>query len=190
MAHIRPAELRDLEKVEYICRMTAGDLACTDEIIGKAVSKTFSTYYICECCDTCFILADENDDAVGYILCETDYKRYRKIFRQKYVPIIRDIHKKDGRDAWFLPIPFSLFGKKYPAHLHIDILPEYQNKGFGSKLIEALLIKLKAQGVKGVMLTANFKNSGAIRFYKRLGFKTVVSSKALNGIIMAKNLSE
>ena len=190
MAHIRPAELRDLENVEYVCRMTAGDIACTNEKIGNAIAKTFSTYYICECCESCFVLANENDNAVGYILCEPNYKRFRKLFRQKYIPLISEIHKKNGRDAWFLPIPYSIFGKKYPAHLHIDILPEYQNMGFGSKLIEILLSELKSQGVKGVMLTANFENYGAIRVYKRLGFKTVVSSKNLNGIIMAKNLSE
>ncbi len=190
MATIRPACFKDLENVEYVCRMTAGNLARTNDIIGEATAKTYSTYYITECCDTCFVLADDENNAVGYVLCEVSYKRYRKLFRQKYVPVISKIYKEDGRKAWFLPIPFTIFGKKYPAHLHIDILPEYQNKGYGTKLIDTLLQKLQSQGVKGVMLTADVENDGAVRFYERLGFKTVVASKKLGGIIMAKNLSK
>ena len=188
MATIRPARQSDMRAVEHICRMTAGNLARTNDIIGEATAKTYSTYYIRECTDTCFVLADDTDTPVGYILCEPDYKRYRKVFRKKDVPAIYSIYKKDGVSAWFLPVPFSFFGRKYPAHLHIDILPEYQNKGYGRLLVNELLTELHKRQVKGVMLTADAENDGAIRFYKRLGFETVVCSKRINAIIMAKNI--
>lgn len=190
MATIRPARLSDLKDVEYVCRMTAGEDARNNETIGLAVAKTFSTYYICECTDTCFVLADNNDKAVGYILCEPDYKRFGKLFVKKYAPEIYKIRKGNGLMAMALPFPYKLWGRKYPAHLHIDILDEYQNMGYGSKLIESLLSELKKRNVRGVMLTANSDNSGAIRFYKRLGFKTIMVSQMLKSIIMAKNLCE
>ena len=189
MAAIRKARKSDLKDVEYICRMTAGNLARTNDIIGEAIAKSFSTYYIRECTDTCFVLANDEDKAVGYILCEPDYKRFRKIFRKVDVPVIKSIHKKDGIGAWFLPIPYTIWGRKYPAHLHIDILDDYQNQGYGSLLIEALLNELKSRKAKGVMLTADSHNHGAIRFYKRFGFHTVVNVKNA-GIIMAKKLCE
>ena len=190
MPSVRKARSGDLENVEYVCRMTAGNLARTNEIIGKAVSKTYSTYYIRECTDTSFVLADDNDKAVGYILCEPDYRRYRKVFRKKDVPVVYSIFKKDGRSAWFLPVPYTFFGRKYPAHLHIDILPEYQNQGYGSVLIKALLDELQRKGIKGIMLIADSDNHGAIRFYERFGFKTLVKSDSINAIIMAKKLKK
>lgn len=190
MATIRPVRLSDLPNVEYVCRMTAGTDARENEEIGLAVAKTFSTYYVCECTDTCFVLADDNDKTVGYILCEPDYKRFSKLFVKKYAPIIYKIRKENGLTAIALPIPYKLWGRKYPAHLHIDILDEYQNMGYGSMLIDTLLTELKKRNVKGVMLTASADNDGAIRFYKRLNFKTIVVSKKLNGIVMAKNLCD
>lgn len=189
MATVRKARQSDLKNVEYICRMTAGELARTNDTVGEATTKAFSTYYIRECLDTCFVLADEKDCAVGYVLCEPDYKRFRKVFRKKDVPEIRRIYKKLGNVARFLPLPYTLWGRKYPAHLHIDILDEYQNKGYGSILIKSLLNELEGRKIKGIMLTANSDNYGAIRFYKRLGFHTVINVKS-TGIIMAKNLSK
>ena len=43
--------------------------------------------------------------------------------------------------------------------------------------MKALLEELKSRGVPGVMLMANSENEGAIRFYKRLGFKTLLKTK-------------
>ena len=188
MASVRKAQLSDMERIRYVCRMTAGEEAQQDEAVGEIISKMYSTYYVRECADTCFVLADDEDIAVGYILCEPDYKRYSCIFREKDVPEIKRLSKKDGLLSMFLPIPYSIFGKKYPAHLHIDILPEYQNKGYGSILIKALLKELQSRDIKGVMLIAGADNTGAIRFYERHSFKTVIKSKVINATIMAKKL--
>jgi ribosomal protein S18 acetylase RimI-like enzyme len=79
-----------------------------------------------------------------------------------------------------------IFGKVYPAHLHINLLPEYQNKGYGTELINALTQRLMVKGIKGVMLMASKENTGAIRFYKRNGFKVIIA--AFGGIVMGKKL--
>ena len=34
-------------------------------------------------------------------------------------------------------------GWKYPAHLHIDLLPEYQSGGYGTKMMQMLLEDLR-----------------------------------------------
>ncbi len=62
------------------------------------------------------------------------------------------------------------FARHYPAHLHIDLLPELQGQGWGRRLIEALRDRLRAAGVPGVHLVAAGTNAGAIAFYERLGF--------------------
>jgi ribosomal protein S18 acetylase RimI-like enzyme len=60
---------------------------------------------------------------------------------------------------------------KYPAHLHIDILPDYQRQHYGPKLIDTFFYKMKVLGVPGVHLGMVQTNIGAKRFYERLGFQ-------------------
>lgn len=186
MATIRKMRPDDLKAVENVCRMTAGPVFQNDPVLGYRLARMFSTYYARECYDTSFVLVDDSDTVVGYVLCEPDHKRFRKIFRKVDVPEIKKLDKKSGKQAWLFPIPYDFFGRKYPAHLHIDILDEYQSKGYGAKLMDALFTELKSRNVKGVMLQADIHNEGAIRFYKRLGFKML--STKLKTATMAKNL--
>ncbi len=188
MATIRRMRADDIKDVEYVCRMTAGEKSINDEAVGRLMSSMFSTYYARECYDSCFVLVDESDKAVGYILCEPDYRRFSKVFRKVDVPEIYKLDKKSGRRSWFFPVPYTFYSCKYPAHLHIDLLPEYQNGGYGSKMIQMLLEDLKSKNIKGVMLIAGIWNHGAIRFYKRNGFKTIFKGFGEN--IMAIDLTK
>lgn len=188
MATIRPVGKYDIIDIEYICRVTAGNGCRREPVKGSVIAKMYSTYYARECRDTSFVLADDRNRPVGYVLCESDHNRFRKIFRKKDVPAIWKLNKELGLEASVFHVPYDVFGRKYPAHLHIDILPEYQNKGYGAEMIKTLLTKLKEMNIPGVMLITNRDNKGAIRFYERLGFKTLL---AIGGpVIMAKNLTE
>ncbi len=188
MATIRRMRADDIKDVEYVCRMTAGEKSINDEATGKLMSAMFSTYYARECYDSCFVLADESDKVVGYLLCEPDYRRFRKVFRKVDVPQIYKMEKKAGIRCWFFHVPYSLMGWKYPAHLHIDLLPEYQSGGYGTKMMQMLLEDLKSKKVKGLMLMAGGWNHGAIRFYKRNGFKMIFNR--LGEAVMAIDLTK
>ena len=59
----------------------------------------------------------------------------------------------------------------YPAHLHIDILPIAQGKGYGRKLIETILNQLQTLNVQGVHLIVSNDNQNAVGFYQQVGFK-------------------
>jgi GNAT superfamily N-acetyltransferase len=61
----------------------------------------------------------------------------------------------------------------YPAHLHIDILSEYQRQGIGTSLIDRLEKHLRFQGIKGVHSGTSERNSKAIQFYKKVGFSMI-----------------
>ena len=65
------------------------------------------------------------------------------------------------------------YKEDYPAHLHIDILPEYQHMGLGRKLMDALCDNLRQKNVKGVMFTVWHKNYSAIKFYEKYGFRLI-----------------
>lgn len=61
----------------------------------------------------------------------------------------------------------------YPAHLHIDLLPEYQRMGHGRELMRAFLDALRDKGVPAVHLSMVTENTPARAFYDRLGFHEI-----------------
>lgn len=185
MPYIRPAESKDLKDIEYICRMTAGPEARRNEDVGKKISLTYSTYYARAERGTSFVL-DDNGKAVGYILCAPDYSKYVRDYRKNEVRKLWDVEKKQSLIAYFLPLGYLPFKKKYPAHLHIDLLNDYQGKGYGSEMMDVLFEKLKSMNIPGVMLIVDKDNTGAQRFYQRKGFVKIAS--ALGGVVMAKEL--
>jgi ribosomal protein S18 acetylase RimI-like enzyme len=65
---------------------------------------------------------------------------------------------------------------QYPAHLHIDLLPETQGQGLGRRLIETLFAELRRRGVPGLHLGMNPENIGAGAFYERLGMHRLESA--------------
>lgn len=61
----------------------------------------------------------------------------------------------------------------YPAHLHIDLLPEYQRQGHGRTLMDALLDARHRKQVSAVHLGMATTNTAARAFYDRLGFHEI-----------------
>jgi ribosomal protein S18 acetylase RimI-like enzyme len=58
----------------------------------------------------------------------------------------------------------------FPAHLHIDLVPEAQGRGLGRRLMDTLREALVHQGAPGLHLGYDPANSSARAFYDRLGF--------------------
>lgn len=69
------------------------------------------------------------------------------------------------------------FKEQYPAHLHIDLLPECQGKGLGRQLIEKLKEYLRKDNACGLMLDVAADNTGGIAFYKKCGFDVIRENK-------------
>ncbi len=61
----------------------------------------------------------------------------------------------------------------YPAHLHIDLLPDWQGRGHGRALMRTFLDALRARGVPAVHLSMVTGNTAARAFYDRLGFHEI-----------------
>lgn len=108
---------------------------------------------------------------VGYAIASEDYKKYVKVYKAEFLLRLKEIDKAEYLKKRAELVLDKRLGRKYPAHLHIDILEGYQGKGNGSKLLSALLDRLKADGVKGVWLGVDVKNERAINFYLKHGFK-------------------
>jgi ribosomal protein S18 acetylase RimI-like enzyme len=63
--------------------------------------------------------------------------------------------------------------EKYPAHLHINLLPEFQRKGWGGKLMDAFFAEMRGLDVRGVHLGVLRQSKGSIRFYEKMGWRVV-----------------
>jgi ribosomal protein S18 acetylase RimI-like enzyme len=54
---------------------------------------------------------------------------------------------------------------------YLAVLPEYQKRGYGRKLVERSIGELKKLGCLKLNVQVRESNSGVIEFYRRLGFK-------------------
>lgn len=185
MLEIRAFEEKHFEDVRQVCVNTGPIEAGTDPVEREKLLAVYCDYYCEKEPQNVFVLEDENGSAQGYILCAESFRTYRKNF----APYMQKL-RKYGIGSCILPlgeqIIYSFFGKKYPAHLHIDINREFTGNGNGTRLMGTLLEYLKSKGVKGVMLIVGSHNTAAIRFYKRNGFKILCSIGG--GTAMAKEL--
>lgn len=174
MVKVRPYDACDKEYVREVCIATGPSAARDDMRVRAWLLSSFCDYYIEQEAGNCFVLADANDKAVGYILCAEDFKNFNRIYMNRYVKAAK---KQGGVFAGLrtaaAAIPLRFYAKKYPAHLHIDIQPYYQRQGWGSKMMDMLTDHLRQKGVKAVMLIVGGDNQKGINFYEKYGFHVI-----------------
>ena len=169
---IRPYEEKDRENVRFVCLNSEGpcDMNATGQFF---ILTTYCDYYIeCEP-ENCFVAADENDRAVGYIICTEDYDTFRPRFLEEYLPRLDKLgphYRISAKNSTRLQEKHKA---EYPAHMHIDLLPEYQRMGIGSQLVDTLAAHLKAKKIPGVMLTVGSSNQVGQNFYRKYGFTQI-----------------
>jgi ribosomal protein S18 acetylase RimI-like enzyme len=69
------------------------------------------------------------------------------------------------------PSALGFHDPAYPAHLHIDLLPEARGAGAGRRLVELWLERLRALDVPGCHLETFAENTGALAFFRSVGFE-------------------
>ncbi len=166
---IRRYQDKDRDNMHKICLLTSSGF--DTEKAREALYTMYCNYYINESPDSCFVVTNENDEAIGYVISAPDWDEYKRVFKQKYLSHLKKI---SPLRAFFHNVNVLLcnkVAKEYPAHLHIDILEEGQRKGYGTQLINALVQHLKENGVKGVHLCCASHNEKGVSFYKKYGFK-------------------
>lgn len=167
--NIRKYQDKDKDNLRKICIKTAPPQK--NEKGKTLLTLLYNDYYTEKEPDNCFVLVNENDEAVGYIICAKDFYSYRKTFMAEYMPKIKKLSFAKYLEKLLSLYTFEwYYAKKYPAHLHIDILKEYTGKGSGTNLIQSLFCQLADNNVKGIMLGVGTNNKKAIKFYERNGF--------------------
>ncbi|WP_323688232.1 GNAT family N-acetyltransferase [Rhizobium sp. AN69] len=193
---IRNAQPSDEAAILDICVRTAdrgqdGSQYYSDQRLPGLV---WALPYVRFCAENAFVLT--NDGVVmGYCVAAPDTIAYENWLEAAWWPSLqeelRDFSTRTVEDENVLSYirsairtPAQVTGP-YPAHLHINLLPEVQNGGHGSGLLRHQLDALKRSGVTGVHLGVNQHNEKVVSFYAKFGF---VELDRTPSILMAKRL--
>lgn len=183
---VRAYRPTDLDALYDICVRTAGDgsglvgTLSSDRLVGDI----FAAPYVLREPEHTHVLDDGTGAAVGYVLGTADTVGFARWYREEWIPATADrmpvpadppvtpddemLHLHHYPERMLVP---ELAG--YPAHLHIDLLPQWQGKGWGRDLMAALLAGLAAAGVPRVHLGMLSINVRARAFYDRVGFHEI-----------------
>lgn len=178
---IRPYRAEDRADVYDVCVRTAaagGDARgqySTDELMPDV----FAGPYV-ELEPQTALVVDTGQRVAGYIIGTADTRAFVERVRAEWLPAFsaryRHVDPPVTREDEIVHMGFTpermLIPEldEYPAHLHIDLLPELQGQGLGRALIDELRALLRDRGVGGLHLTMDPANVAARAFYDRLGF--------------------
>lgn len=186
MPSIRPYRKEDFDAVYDICIRTGhrGSDARAYYADPTILPEIFAAPYVVLEPEVCFVVADDDDTAVGYIVATSDTPAFVRRFRAEWLPLVADRYLPfDGEPSDLDELMRKLLHwpermlvpemAPYPAHLHIDLLPAYQGMGLGKRLIHTLRDRLAAMGVPGLHLNMARDNDNAYRFYHHIGFEEI-----------------
>lgn len=185
---IRPYHPSDLYALYRICLLTgasgndASHLFRDPELLGHFFAAPYAVFEP----ELAFVLTN-NGAPCGYVLGTADSAMFADRMENEWLPTLRErypLPPEDDRSEDAQMIRRLYAGRfvpphadRFPAHLHIDILPEGQGQGLGQRLIHTLLDRMRALGIPAVHLGVASDNQRAIRFYERVGF-TIIPNEA------------
>lgn len=194
---IRPATPDDEQQIARICLLTGADGGNAAGRFGDdlVLADVFALPYLYG--PSCFVwVVDIGGEARGYVVGTADTEAFQQWFSGEWWPQRGPLHSaKTEDDAWLLPSAddptrcLSDAVAEFPAHLHIDLLPELQGAGWGRRLIDTLVAQLADEGVEGVHLVAPRANVAAQAFYPKVGFAPIGEDDATVTFARATRLS-
>ncbi|MEO1058220.1 MAG: GNAT family N-acetyltransferase [Actinomycetota bacterium] len=117
-----------------------------------------------------------NDTPVGYVIGTTDSTRFFDRCAREWIDPMLERQPELTRPPLarraddLRPPQHAELLIDYPAHLHIDLLPDAQGGGWGRRLITAWLAEVWRRQIAGVHLGVGRNNVRAIGFYGHVGF--------------------
>jgi GNAT superfamily N-acetyltransferase len=187
MVDIRPYRESDLNELYDICLRTgdAGGDATHLYRNPKLLGHVYAAPYGVLSPDTAFVAEDE-DGVGGYVVGPADTHAFEERCEAEWWPKLRGQYADPPGDAanwsWDERMAHHIhhpdrtprrINAIYPAHLHIDLLPRFQGRGLGRKMIDTWIETVRAQGAHGACLGVGLGNERAVRFYRAYGFQEV-----------------
>ncbi len=183
-ATIRPYHDSDMAVVSDVCFRTALYGRSVEPLCGdrKFIAEAVLGYYTRFEKESLFV-AEVDGRVVGYLTGCLDTRRYERLFARAIAPrlLARFIGRGHWRHIGVWRIIFAAVGvgvrrrgihhkiiAEYPAHCHLDIAPDAQRMGLGSKLLEAFLDRMDSQGINGVHVST--PTGPGKKFFAKMGF--------------------
>ena len=127
------------------------------------------------------LTADDGVRAAGYALAVLDTDRFEATLDEEWWPALRERYPlpgpgpRSGEDELLALVHDSSLSRHptlagFPSHVHIDLLEHLRGEGLGERMMLELFGRLRDAGSPGVHLGVAAANTGAQRFYARLGF--------------------
>lgn len=184
---IRPFRSGDEPALADVCLRTADAGSDATGVLDddELWAEIFVLPYVARHPDLAWVVETDDGRVVGYIVCAPDTAAFEEWFRSEWwptrtrrPPLPSSVESRQDaivRYAYARGATASPYAERYPAHLHIDLLPEAQGTGFGRRLIDTLVGELRGRRVRGLHLIASADNAGAVAFYPRVGFTPLPS---------------
>jgi ribosomal protein S18 acetylase RimI-like enzyme len=183
---IRAAGAGDEAGAYYVCLKTGDhgqDAAAFYVDDPDALGRIYVGPYLAFEPRLALILEREDATVAGYALGALDSRAFYRRYETEWRPQLcaRFPEPAGGSATWTrtqhahhayhhpdytCPDPYD----EYPSHMHIDLLPEAQGRGFGRRMLEEVMRRLREFGSPGVHLGVSGHNHAALGFYHRLGF--------------------
>jgi ribosomal protein S18 acetylase RimI-like enzyme len=187
----RPA---DRDGVIEVCLRTAAGGGDATGVYSddSLMPEVFALPYVTYAPELSFVVDDGGGRVLGYVIGVADTRAFVEWWKREWTPGFRARHPSPGAPTGSNPefTEHQLLAAgtdpdrmliaevdEYPAHLHIDLLPDLQGQGFGRRLIDTLRRALAERGVARVHLGMDAANTSARAFYDRLGFHELPSSR-------------
>lgn len=188
---IRSAHVDDAAEVDRlyeVCLRTGANGTDASALFhdGRMLGDIFVGPYLALEPELAWVIAPRGGPAAGFVLGAADTEEFERAAESLWWPAVRERHALAAGAGEGAPPPAEAAAlaairkpsltptavtRDYPAHLHIDLLPEAQGGGNGRRLLDTLLDALRTRRVRGVHLGVGSGNATAIGFYRHLGFE-------------------
>ncbi len=189
---VQAADERDLKEILY-----RADPAAENHPAPELIWERWGRYYFERCRSHCFTaVRNEDGRPLGVILCSPGTTASMREFNRDYYPSLLpaldrverespEAFRASGLEYYRIPEGRDLLRRhplrgrlihiNYPAHLHINVHPDAQRQGLGHLLVDRLAVHLRTLGIPGLHLVVASENRKGIEFYKRYGFRSLLS---------------
>lgn len=189
---IRPYRPGDLDALYQICLLTAdnGQDATPLYHDGRLPGHVYAAPYGLFEPGLAFV-AEDGAGVGGYVLGAADSQAFENRLETDWWPGLRRRYPEPAPDIpeqrWTpdqrlshrihhpLGTPAELT-RRYPSHLHIDLVPRLQASGHGSRMIKTLIAALAGRRSRGVHLHVHARNQPAVGFYRHIGFTELAAT--------------
>lgn len=187
MAEIRNYRASDLEALYRICLETgdagkdASQIYRDPKILGHIYAGPYGVL-----APDCALVVEDEEGVGGYIIGTSDTHRFEQMLDAEWWPKLQATYpdpdprpqswNPDERLRHLIHRPPRTprrISEPHPAHLHIDLLPRFQGRGIGKRLIDRWLALMREKAARGAHLGVGGANARAVRFYRAYGFAEI-----------------